>query len=158
MGIPSISARLKIWAAVGLALTSLLLAIVGSSPEDRQRNPEVLQQLDFHTLQAYLDAGIDSLLMSHDAQIETSRKRTVPQETSVDEAPESDGLELSLVEREVVVSKSFSTLDFNRQLSNLGARYGIRISARENTKRRSTLMDLRYGEATVERIRFIRAQ
>ncbi len=158
MGITSIPVRLKIWAAVGLALTSLLLAIVGNSPEDRQRDPEVLQQLDFHALQAYIDAGIDSLLMSHDAQIETSRKRTVPQATSVDEALESDGSELSLVEREVVVSKSFSTLDFNRQLSNLGARYGIRISARENTKLRSTLMDLRHGKETVERIRFTRAQ
>ncbi|MEE9225411.1 MAG: hypothetical protein V3U68_04355 [Bacteroidota bacterium] len=155
MGNWSISAQLKVWVAVGLAVISLVLVLVGKVVEDQQTEAEVLQPLDLSIIQAHIDAEIDSLLVKHSVRVERSRKRTVPQTGIVGGASKRTLSDLSRVEREVVVSKSFSTVDFNRRLSNLGARYGMQVSARENRKLRTTSMDLRYRGTTIETILFV---
>lgn len=151
MKVVTISAQVKVWVATGLALVALVLVLVGPATrdEDREGSLQAEQPVDISVVQAQIDAEIDSLLAKHAVQVERSRKRTVPQAAS------EGGVAISRVEREVVVTKSFSVLDFNQQISKLGARYGIVVSARENPKQKTTSMDIRHGETTIESILFI---
>ncbi len=142
----------KIWAAAGLALVSLALIIASELSEDREVDAELLQTRDLSIIQAEIDAKIDSLLLEYGAQIQTISMRKIP-EGGVGEAPAGPTVAgLNRVEREVRVSRSFSTVDFNRRLSNLVARYGVHVSGRENRELRTTSMDLRIGERLVETI------
>lgn len=151
MKVVTISVHVKVWVATGLALVALILVLVGPATRDevREVSLQAEQPVDLRVIQAQIDADIDSLLAKHSVQIERSRKRTVPQ------AGSGGGAGISRLEREVVVTKSFSVLDFNLQISKLGARYAIVVSARENPKQKTTSMDIRHGETTIQSILFI---
>jgi len=145
----SLSVPVKVGLSFGLALVSLSLALLGRSSSVGERGAEASQGVDIALVRAKIEAGIDSLLERHRSEVEKSTRSTAKRHGAAEVG------ERPFVERQVHVLSNFSTLEFNRELSFLGSQYGARVQARENTRLRTTTMEVLADDILVETIRIV---